>query len=102
MFVKRVTIRLDNQVHAFLSSELVEWRKVRGPKFSLNDLCSEKLSQPLQITTWPSIMTGTNSSNPMTTVPAVTVYSTYSTPVTTQKEKKCQEKKWQKKRSKKR
>jgi hypothetical protein len=55
--MKRVTVRLDTEVHQRLQTELVEWRKIRGPKFSLNDLCSEKLSYALPPTQW--VTTGT-------------------------------------------
>lgn len=39
-------------MHAKLIAELPAWRNVRGPKFSLNDLCTEKLVQYMEPTQW--------------------------------------------------
>jgi len=58
--MKRLSIRLSDQVHAALAAELPEWRKLRGPRFSLNNLCEEKLSAPVTPTTWYTA-TGTNN-----------------------------------------
>lgn len=65
--MRRVTVRLRDEVHQRLELELVEWRKVRGPKFSLNDLCSEKLSFDLPVTQW--VTTETQSTNNVTVNP---------------------------------
>jgi hypothetical protein len=66
--MKRVTVRLSDPTYGSLRTELIEWRKVRGPKFSLNELCSEKLSQQIPVTQWIGT-TGTLNSNTVITYP---------------------------------
>ena len=83
--MKRLSVRLTDQVHAALLSELPEWRKLRGPRFSLNNLCEEKLSAPVQPTQWIATTTGTV--NYAYTTPAVTFQPTIQTE---QENKKCQ------------
>jgi hypothetical protein len=74
--MKHLTVRLQDLVHAALSEELKEWQKLRGPRFSLNNLCEEKLSTPFPPTQWISPTTGTISS------PSNYVYTvTYNPPV---------------------
>lgn len=59
----RITVRVSDQVYAALIAELLEWQKLRGPRFSLNNLCEEKLSTPFPPTQWVASTgtTGTNS-----------------------------------------
>jgi hypothetical protein len=70
--MKHLTVRLQDSVHAALSAELKDWQKLRGPKFSLNNLCEEKLSTPFPPTQWV-VGTGTTGTNnyayTVTTVP---------------------------------
>lgn len=48
-----LTVRMSKLVHTSLVGELPSWRRVRGPKFSLNDLCIERLSNvTIQPTPW--------------------------------------------------
>ena len=46
----RITVRLDDLCRDSLYSELREWQKVLGPKFSLNDMCCDKLLEPCGLT----------------------------------------------------
>src|SRR6185369_11580607 len=59
--MRRITVRVDDSTHARLIQELPAWRQIRGPKFSLNDLCTEKLLQSVEPTHW--IQTGTTGSS---------------------------------------
>jgi len=53
--VRKVTFRVDDDLVDKLKEELEAWRAVRGPKFSLNELCVEKLSRKMTPTLWPSV-----------------------------------------------
>lgn len=73
--MKRLSVRLSDEVHAALTAELPEWQKLRGPRFSLNELCSQKLSTPFPPTQWVAsnwdvVTTGTSS--PLNSVYTVT------------------------------
>lgn len=60
--MRRITVRMPDEVFDALRQEHVEWQKVRGPRFSLNDFCVHKFWQRTPITTWSeTFTTGTNT-----------------------------------------
>lgn len=50
--MKQVHVKLPDAAHRALKRELAQWRKVRGPKFSLNDLCVAKLARAMKVARW--------------------------------------------------
>jgi hypothetical protein len=52
--MRQINTRIPDRIYAQLRKELVEWKAVRGPRFSLNDLCKEKLGREAAPTLWPS------------------------------------------------
>jgi len=51
--MKRITVRMQPELFKRLKAEVEQWQIARGPKFSLNDLCLEKLGAFVAITEWP-------------------------------------------------
>jgi hypothetical protein len=50
---RRYPLRLDSDLYNQLRNELVAWKKVRGRKFSMNDLLLEKVGRKLEPAPWP-------------------------------------------------